>query len=331
MNHKLLIIRFSSIGDIVLTSPVIRCLHDQLPDVEIHYLTKERFASIPFNNPYIQKVWSFKKNLSEVLPALKKEKFTHVIDLHNNLRSHLVLLSLLRPYHSFNKLNIQKWLLVRFKINRLPNVHIVDRYLETVAHLGIKNDGKGLDFFIPGGSVVMLDNEWAPLANGYVGLVIGGKHNTKILPADMVAKVIGLLKMPVVLLGGKEDWERGQQICELSDKAVNLCGKYNLMQSASLVQQASAIITNDTGLMHIAAAMHKPIVSIWGNTIPEFGMYPYLPGGIPGMIAEVKGLDCRPCSKIGFSECPRSHFKCMLNQDVKAIADFVNILVTNPR
>lgn len=326
MNHKLLIIRFSSIGDIVLTSPVIRCLHDQLPEVEIHYLTKEKFASIPLNNPYIQKVWSFKKNLSEVLPALKKEKFTHVIDLHNNLRSHLVLLSLLRPYHSFKKLNIQKWLLVRFKINRLPNVHIVDRYLATVAHLGIKNDGKGLEFFIPPKDEVDIKSEYPVLASGYTGIVIGGKHNTKILPADMVANVVNSLMMSVVLLGGKEDWERGNIIAELTGgKAINLCGKYSLMGSASIVKQADAIISNDTGLMHIAAALNKPMVSVWGNTIPAFGMYPYMKAGIPSMISEVNNLNCRPCSKLGYKECPMKHFNCMRMQDISQTSEFINL------
>jgi ADP-heptose:LPS heptosyltransferase len=72
------------------------------------------------------------------------------------------------------------------------------------------------------------------------------------------------------------------------------------------------IVTNDTGLMHIASAFHKPIISLWGNTVPEFGMYPYMPGRPQGYdVMEVKKLPCRPCSKIGYEKCPKGHFKCM--------------------
>lgn len=326
MALKLLVVRFSSIGDIVLTSPVVRCLKEQLPGAEIHFLTKRKFAMITESNPHISRVYSFDQSLSEVIPALRAEKYDHIIDLHNNMRSHRIIWSLSGPARSFNKLNIEKWLMVRFKVNRLPEKHIVDRYLAAAAHLKVVNDGKGLDFFIPEKDEVDIKNEYPQLASGYTGFVIGGNHNTKILPADMVADIINSLLIPVVLLGGKEDYERGNIIAGLTTgKALNLCGKYSLMGSSSIVKQADAIISNDTGLMHIAAAFSKPIVSVWGNTIPEFGMYPYLPEGFPSLIAEVKDLKCRPCSKLGFKECPLKHFNCMRMQDTRRIADFVNI------
>ncbi len=325
MKLKLLIIRFSSIGDIVLTSPVIRCLGEQLDNVEIHYLTKKRFATLVESNHHISKVYSFEKSLSEVIPSLRAEKYDQIIDLHNNLRSHRIVLALSRPSHSFSKLNIEKWLMVRLKINKLPKLHIVDRYLETIAHLGVKNDDKGLDYFIPAEEEVDIKSQYPDLSVGYVGIAIGGNHKTKILPADMVAGIVNNLRLPVVLLGGKEDRERGEIITELSkDKAINLCGELSLMSSASIVRQATAIISNDTGLMHISAAFNKPLVSIWGNTIPAFGMYPYLKANTPSLIAEVNNLKCRPCSKLGYNECPLKHFNCMRMQDIANIAEFVN-------
>ncbi len=118
-----------------------------------------------------------------------------------------------------------------------------------------------------------------------------------------------------MLLGGKEDSQAADEIEKvLGDKIINACGKYNLNQSASLVQQAEYIITHDTGLMHIASALKKKVISIWGNTVPEFGMYPYL---TEFKIIENKELSCRPCSKIGYNKCPKGHFKCMndLNLD----------------
>ena len=291
MTLKILVIRFSSIGDIVLTSPVVRCLHEQVEGSEIHFLTKRAFAGIVENNPHIYKVFTIEKRVSEVMTQLKAEHYDYIVDLHNNLRSWQVFMQLRKPFRSFRKLNLQKWLMVRFKMNFLPPVHIVDRYLDAAKAFGIKNDGLGLDFIIPPNQNVSLSEIPAPFRDGYIGVVIGGKHNTKILPVDRVIELCRLIKLPVVLLGGPEDKERGKLIAHAEGVlAYNACGGFNLMQSASLVQQALAIVTNDTGLMHIAAAFQKPIVSVWGNTIPDFGMIPYLIMNGKQLISEVKGL-----------------------------------------
>ena len=314
--QKILILRFSSIGDIVLTTPVVRCLKKQL-NAEIHYFTKPSFKGILESNPYVDKVIALEDNLTKQLSELRKEGYDTIIDLHNNIRTLKIKRALKRPSFSFNKLNIQKWLLVKFHINKMPNIHIVDRYMETTKHLGVKNDNEGLDYFIPTKDEV---NTFEVLPLGfdtYAGFVIGGQHATKMLPEDKIAEVCGKITSKVILLGGPEDAEKGERIQEKIgiDKVFNAAGKFNLNQSASLVDQAQFIITHDTGLMHIAAALKKKIYSVWGNTVPEFGMYPYLPA--EGSIQfEVKGLNCRPCSKIGHKECPKGHFKCMVNQEI---------------
>ena len=308
---KILIIRFSSIGDIVLTTPVIRCLKEQLRGAEIHYLTKRSFADILGNNPYVSKVYSIEKNISEALKELRLENYDHIVDLHNNLRSLEVKMRLFKSYTSFKKLNIQKWLLVNFKTDLLPKKHIVDRYMEAVKPLGIVNDSKGLDYFIPTKDEVDPGSLPETHRSGYIGFVIGAKHFTKQLPAEKIISICKKIDTPIALLGGKEDEAKGEQVRNAVGKKIyNACGKYNLNQSASLIKQAKKVITHDTGLMHIAAAFKKETVSIWGNTIPEFGMYPYLPD--PGSkTVEVKGLSCRPCSKIGYPKCPKGHFNCM--------------------
>ncbi len=321
---KILIIRFSSIGDIVLTTPVIRCLKNQLPGCEIHYLTKKSFKGILENNPYIAKVHSFEKKIQEVIPQLKEEQFDFIVDLHNNLRSMQVKKLLNKPSSSFSKLNFQKFILVKFKINKMPLIHIVDRYMKTVEKLGVKNDHKGLDYFIPKNDEINLSTLPLSHQNGYTGFVIGAKHFTKQLPVEKIIAICKNVNSPIVLLGGKEDNWRAQQI----EKAVgttiyNACGKYNLNQSASLVKQARNIITHDTGLMHVAAAFKKNILSIWGNTVPAFGFTPYMPG-LHSTIVEVKNLSCRPCTKIGYSKCPKGHFKCMMDIDVDAIAPLLS-------
>jgi len=320
---KILLLRFSSIGDIVLTSPVVRCLKQQLPDSKIHFLTKKSFVTIVDNNPNIDKVFSFEKNADEVLSELKKENYDWIIDLHHNLRSMQVKRALGKPSKSFDKLNIEKWLLVNFKINRLPNKHIVDRYFETVAHLGVKNDLKGLDFFIDAKDEVNISSLPKEFQNGYTAFVIGAKHNTKKLPVEKIISICSKLNRPVILIGGKEDLEIGNTIISniklQTSNFFNACGKLNIHQSASLIKQAEQVITHDTGMMHIAAAFRKKIISVWGNTVPEFGMYPYMPGEeSKSKIVEVKNLSCRPCSKIGFEKCPKGHFKCMNEIDETA-------------
>ncbi len=315
-SKKILIIRFSSIGDIVLTTPVIRCLKLQQPDTEIHFLTKKAFKGILEHNPYIHKIHTIEKEVKEISSILKKENFDFVIDLHNNIRSMQIKRALGKPSSSFKKLNFKKWLLVNFKINTLPETHIVDRYLQTVEQLGIKNDLQGLDYFIPQQDEVNMASLPKFLQSGYIGFVIGAKHFTKQLPIEKIVSICEKLNSPIILLGGKEDEKKANDIIAhlstiTSQLVYNACGKYNLNQSASLIKQATKIISHDTGLMHIAAAFKNEVISVWGNTVPDFGFGPYLPDK-KSRIVEVKGLSCRPCSKIGYNKCPKGHFKCMM-------------------
>lgn len=318
---KILLLRFSSIGDIVLTTPVIRCLKQQL-DAELHFLTKKQFTQVLTANPYLHRIHTFEKRLAPMLPELRREKFDWIIDLHHNLRSARVKWALRRPSRSFNKLNFEKWLLVQLGINRLPKTHIVDRYMQTVRHLGVRYDNKGLDYFIPGQEEVTPGDLDPSLKSGrYIVFNIGANHATKRLPVDKIALVCRNTQMPVVLLGGPPEQESGRQIAALAvGQVFNFCGKLSLHQSASVVRQAYKVATHDSGLMHIAAAFHKEIVSIWGNTIPEFGMYPFYPEGQDRNVSmQVQGLKCRPCSKIGYATCPKGHFRCMQDQDVDMI------------
>jgi ADP-heptose:LPS heptosyltransferase len=319
MQVKCLILRFSSIGDIVLTTPVVRGLKEQVDGAEVHYLTKPGFAAIVKDNPYIDKVHALQPSFSDTIKSLKAEGFDYVIDLHRNLRSLRIKHKLKVMDFSFNKLNKEKWLMVNFKINKLPDEHIVDRYLKTLSVFDVKNDGKGLDYFIPASeeveiSTILPEN----YKKGYAAFAIGGQHATKKLPEDAIMEICRKLDKPVVLLGDKEDRDAGEIIAGNNKNIFNACGMFSLHQSASLIKQARVIITHDTGLMHIAAAFHKPVISVWGNTIPEFGMTPYMPGE-GSQIFEVRNLPCRPCTKIGFKKCPKKHFKCMEDHDIDSI------------
>ncbi len=324
---KILIIRFSSIGDIVLTTPVIRCLKQQVAGVEVHFLTKASFASLISPNPYIDKVMMLGSSWDLMIHQLQEEAYDHIIDLHHNLRTLRIKKALKGvPSTSFHKLNIRKWLLTACKINRMPPVHIVDRYLDTVARLGVVNDGKGLDHFIPEAAHITADD--IPLSHGFgfVGVVIGAALNTKKLPLHKLKELCASIPYPIILLGGPEDREAGNEIAATdSIKIYNACGKFSIHESAALVRLAKYIVTHDTGLMHIAAAFKKPMISIWGNTVPEFGMTPYYGDeAVPHYMSEVKGLSCRPCSKIGYNKCPKGHFKCMEMQEIGPMQLFIS-------
>ncbi|MEJ2004073.1 MAG: glycosyl transferase, partial [Cyclobacteriaceae bacterium] len=170
---KILVIRFSSIGDIVLTSPVVRNLKTQLPDAEVHYCTKKSFHPILKANPYIDKIHLLDKDLSALIGDLQREGYDYIVDLHNNLRTRIIKTKLKAKSASFNKLNLEKWLMVNLKINKLPNVHIVDRYMETVGPLSIKMDSLGLDYFIPDNENVDISSLPQPFQKEYVAFAIG--------------------------------------------------------------------------------------------------------------------------------------------------------------
>ena len=306
---KILVVRFSSIGDIVLTTPVVRTIKEQI-GAEVHYLTLSLYKNIVRNNPYIDKVYLINKNIDEEVINLKNEHYDLLVDLHHNIRTAMLKSKLDIYSKSYRKLNIQKWFLTTFKINILPKIHVVDRYFETIAHLGIINDNKGLDFFLSEEDKV-IDNEYAQLIKkDYLAFVIGGRHKTKMLPANKIISICKKINERIILIGGKEDFETGEQIVNGTKNSINSCGKFSIGQSAYLIKKAKYVFTNDTGMMHIAAAFKKKIYSVWGNTIPGFGMTPYLANSASKII-EVRDLFCRPCSKIGFDRCPKGHFNCM--------------------
>ncbi len=322
MAKKILVIRFSSIGDIVLTTPVMRALGEQV-GAEVHFLTKPEFSSIVLNNPHVKKVISLTDDIDETIKQLKEENYDHIIDLHHNLRSNRIKRALNKPSSSFYKLNIEKWLMVNFKINRLPDKHIVDRYMDTIAFLGAKNDHKGLEFFIPPEKKVDVEKVFGIQPGKYASIVIGAAHVTKCLTENQIAQLCDSLQMPVVLLGGPKELAKAESIIKLSNSVniKNACGGFDILQSASILAQSGTIVNHDTGLMHIAAALRKPQVVVWGNTIPSFGMYPYYGNEkIKWISFEQNNLPCRPCTKLGFDKCPKGHFKCILDHDPDQIA-----------
>jgi ADP-heptose:LPS heptosyltransferase len=298
-----------------LTTPIIRCVKNQL-GAEVHFLTKKGFESVLDHNEYIDKKIVFDGNISEISAILRRESYDLVIDLQKNAKSRLIRSKIEVKSITFDKLNVKKWLLTTFKINRLPKRHLVDRYFDAVKEIGVVNDGHGCDFTVLDDDISVINRYNLP--SEYNVLVLGATYFTKRIPEEKCKEIIDLSSLPIVLIGGKDVSELGGSLSSHSGgKVYNLCGLISLRESAAVMETSERVITADTGMMHIAAALRCKIDVIWGNTTPDFGMYPYLPKVLRDEYTnhEVKGLRCRPCSKLGSDRCPKGHFKCMMEQD----------------
>ena len=323
---KILVIRFSSIGDIVLASPVFRCIKKQLPTSDLHFVTKHAFKMVTASNPYIDKFFYYTGDITHLIDQLKIEQYDFVIDLHNNFRSWKIRRALKAKAFTIDKLNIEKFLLTKLNINIMPGIHITKRSLQAVAPLGIKDDGEGLDYFIPENDrVTEKDLPTSHLA-GYIAIVIGANHFTKKLPVHKLIELCNGIHHPVILLGGKEDMRIGEMIAATDPvKIYNACGKFNINESADLVRQSKLVISHDTGMQYIACAFKKQVLALWGGTSPRLDVEPYYGSKqqqtqvLPLYENIFLDLRCQPCSKYGLDHCPLDHFNCMEKQDIPSI------------
>lgn len=310
-------------GDIIYTTPVVRCLKEQLPGCEVHFLTKPAFQYIYQNNPYLTKLHTLKPRLSDTIRDIKAEKFDLIVDLHNNLRTSIIKISTGIPSTTYRKDRISKWLALKLKWkNLISPKHLVDRYLDTVKYLGVHNDDKPIDYYIS--KDYQLEDLLPPShQQNFVAFVIGATHFTKRMPNNKIIEICKGIQHPIVLLGGNDVRENAEVIQQaLGSKVYNTCGQTNLDQSVFLVSKARKVIGFDTGLTHISEAFNKPLASIWGGTTPELlGVQPYKISD--SFIAGIE-LSCRPCSKFGLEKCPLGHFNCMKNIPETPIVDFIN-------
>ncbi|MEO6852138.1 MAG: glycosyltransferase family 9 protein [Mucilaginibacter sp.] len=319
---KILVIRFSSMGDIIYTTPVVRCLKKQLPGTEIHFLTKPIFKYIYDNNPYVDRLLLLKPTLAETVQEIKAEKYDYIIDLHNNLRTAQIKLRTGIKSSTYKKQRIRKWLSLKFNLKLVPPVHLVERYMQAVKFLGVTNDGKPIDYYVKS------EHDLHKLLPGshqenYIAFVIGATHFTKRMPNEKLISICKEINYPVVLLGGNDVKGNGDQIANaVGGNIYNACGITSLDESVFLVSKAKKVLGFDTGLTHIAEAFNNPIASIWGGTVPELlGVQPYMVKD-----AEVIGIElsCRPCSKFGLDKCPLGHFNCMNNIPKELVITFAN-------
>lgn len=288
---KILIIRFSSIGDIILTTPAIRCIKLQYKTVELHYLTKYKYKDILLHNPYLDSCHYFDNNFSEVIKNLKQEKYDIIIDLHNNMRSKMLRLALATKNYVYNKENFKKFLLINFGLN-FSKLHTVDRYFLPLKDLQIKNDNNGLDVCIDDNCNVGFNT-----SQKYISWCIGGSYENKKLSDEQIVYVCNKLNLPIVFIGGPNEYDLAEKIITKSsnNKLYNFCGKINFSESSYLVKKSNLLLTNDTSILHVGSAFKIPTISFWGCTKPELGFSSYL----NPISHEICSQNTRPCSKHG--------------------------------
>lgn len=309
---KVLVIRFNSIGDIVLTSPVIATLEEN--NYEVHYITKKAYTSLLYNNPKVFKVWVFEDNFNILLPQLKKQGFDLVVDLHNNFRSKKVKKALSSQSLTFAKPRISLWLLTQFNIKPKKLNHIVDRFLEVIEPLSLKNKSTKLEFHFPPN----FSYSGTDLPKEFYTIAVGAAFFTKQIPKAKILEIVDEIDLPVVLVGGPDDSNISNWITLNSRKEViDLCGQLSIEESAFVIKKSICLLSGDTGMMHIGAALGVKMVNVFGSTHPILGYTPYY--GLSenqAIIVENKELSCRPCTKQGKNICPKGHFKCM--NDIKS-------------
>jgi len=315
--QEILVIRFSSIGDIVLCTPVFRLLKLKFQEAKITFLTKDKFKAILEGNDNIDRILAWdhaddRKELSEL-------NFDAIVDLHSNLRSFLVKLRFWHvPRTSLNKENLYKLLFTLTKWKLFEVSSIVERYIDTLKVWNIENDEKGLDFegqaIVPG----------IESLGKFVTIVLGGTYATKRIPQNKLEELFAEMQnTQFVLIGGKEEQEIGNLLAEkYPNHVISKCGALNINESATIMKCSEIVIAGDTGMAHIAAALGKPLAVIWGNTSRGYGMSPVPKQGIELKHFEVEGLGCRPCSKLGYGVCPKQHFKCMEAQKMEEVREF---------
>lgn len=308
------LIRISSLGDIILITPIIRCLYLQLQKPELVLITHPDMLSLFEHNPYLHSVVGYDrhdtgKSAAEFLGTMPDL----IIDLQKNLRSQALTLGAGVPILSFKKENIKKWMLVNAPGFHSKCSHVVSRMLKALSPLNIADDGAGVELHLPPGEGSE-ENKEAVIAGDYVAIGIGSAHETKALSFEFLDRFLAIQTLPCVLLGGPNDRKKGEAIEKKYPNMVrSMCGKTSLLQTAILVQNAAHVVTGDSFIMHLAACFSKPMDVVWANTIPEFGMEPYYgtKRQFRAIYHQVHELACRPCSKTGFSSCPKRHHKCM--------------------
>jgi lipopolysaccharide heptosyltransferase II len=344
--HKTLVLRLSSIGDIILTSPLLRVFRQAVgKDARVDFVVRKEYAELVQSSHHLSIVHEYDvatgyKGLQALAKQLRDEKYDLVIDLHDSIRTKLLRAACkAADTVVMDKRKFERWLLVNLKRNAYTdNLTVAERYIETVEKYGIKNDDKGLEIFIPDTTLFEVSGKIAKLRlnefERVIGICPGSKHFTKRWQkekfAEVAVRAAQEFQAKILLFGGRDERDDCEFVKQevarrVSERSVsNFAGEFTLLESAAALEFCDAVVTNDSGLMHLAAAKQKKIIAVFGSTVKEFGFAPY---GTEAIVIENNSLDCRPCTHIGKKECPKGHFKCMADISVEEVYSAVRKLL----
>lgn len=342
---RILIIRFSSIGDIVLSSPLVRLLRARFLESRIDYVTGTRFVELIRFNTNIDRIIEYDastgiEGLKELKKKLHSGNYDLVVDIHNSLRSRYLRQGLgAKKIVTINKRILKRWFLVNLKWNFYDDtVPVTDRYIEPLRSFGIENDGEGLELYLPAEVITSMNEKLRRLnmkqSSNILGICPSAKHFTKRwLPERFVETGVRFSKEhngAVMIFGGLEDRDLCAEIEKMfreqidGERVINWTGELSLLETAAAMHHCDVVLTNDTGLMHIADAMGKKVVALFGPTVEEFGFFPQ---GDRCVIVEQEKLSCRPCSHIGSAKCPKKHFCCMREISVDEVYEKIQAVL----
>ncbi len=310
---RVLCVRFSSIGDVLLTTPLVRALHRRHPDAELYFVTKRAMAPLVLENPKLDKVIELEPNarITDLAGRLRALRPTHGLDLHGSLRSAALRLLVPCQWSGYSKRKLARTVLIAAKINMYgKHVPVPERYFEAARALDVQPDGGPPEFFLAPAArerVARWLGERGLDGHPLAALAPGAAHATKRWPLRhwrALAEQLRGMGYGLVAVGGAGD---RQLAGELGPGVPNAAGEFTLQETGACLARATVLVSGDTGVMHMATGVGTRVVALFGPTVEPFGFFPY------ASRAEVleRDLSCRPCSAMGTERCPLGHHRCL--------------------
>ena len=326
-----LLVRFSSIGDILLTTPLVRALARRHPEAKLVYVTKRAMAPLVADNPHVAEVVALEPDepLRHLARRLRALAPTHGLDLHGSIRSAGLRVLVPCRWSGYRKRKLARTLLISTKLDayRRPTP-VAERYFEAARRLDARPDGGPPEFCLGAGATTRVA-QWLA-ERGLAGATLaalgpGAAHATKRWPIAHWAALgerLGAAGYRTVVVGGPEDRGLAQQLVA-GGAAASVAGEFSLQETGALLQRARVVVSGDTGIMHMATGVGTPVVALFGPTVAQFGFFPYV---APSVVLE-RALDCRPCSATGTAACPLGHHRCLADITPADVAAAVDRLV----
>lgn len=340
--RSFLLVRLSSLGDVVLSTHLPRLIRNRFPNSKIFVATSLNYSEVFAYNPYVDEVLLVDTSLSASESAnIFREQvhpvFDVVVDLQNNIRSRALRKGLGKQYTTYPKHRLEKLLLVHAKKFPLRTTHVTQRYLSALEQFNVIDDGKGLELWLPN---ELSKQDYPPRAKSHstftknVALVPGAKHPTKQWAKEqwvnLAEELYSLYQSGVVLVGGESEYALCKWIeQELSQKAIpvtNCANSTSIVSTAKNLDECSLVISNDSGVMHIAAARNIPQIAIFGSTVTHFG---FAPVNKHSVVVENNVLSCRPCTHIGKASCPKGTMECLTSITPQQVLSAITQLENN--